>query len=109
MTPLENIVLTVSLFISAVLVVFIIAKYNYLIRKAMIEKGNEVDKRKMNYLDIGCIVLGVGIGLGISSVFTVMDLSEDTMDLLIYSVILICGGLGLVTAHLIRTKYEKGE
>lgn len=109
MAPLENIVLTISLFISAVLVIFIIAKYNYLIRKAMIEKGTEVDKRKMNYLDSGCIVLGVGVGLGISSVFTVMDLSEDTMDLLIYSVILICGGLGLVAAHLIRAKYEKGE
>ena len=54
-----------------VTVVFIIAKYAYLIKKAMIEKGlaNEESNSKAKYIDIGCIVIGLGLGFIVSSVF----------------------------------------
>ncbi len=89
-------------------IVFIIAKYNYLIRKAMIEKGVYIERvtNKYRYLDIGCIVFGLGIGLLVSSVFTVMSITEDTMDLLIWGTILIFGAGGLVLAHYIRKRLE---
>lgn len=94
------------LFTGLVVVVFIIAKYNYLIKKAMIEKGltPERSNRNFKYLDVGCIVIGLGLGLLTSSVFTLMELSEDTMDLLVWGTISIFGGASIVVAHFIRRK-----
>lgn len=107
MDILENVIMGVSVFGSAVLVVYILARYNYLIKKVIAENGGSpgAGKRRFSYMDVGCIVLSLGIGLGVSSIFTTMDLAEDTMDLLIYSTILVCGGLGLMLAHFIRRKF----
>lgn len=92
----------------AITIVFIISKYTYLIKKAMIEKGlASTHTNKVQYLEIGCVVVGLGLGLLISSVFTIADLSEDTLDLLIWGTILIFGGVGLTTAHFISKKLEK--
>ena len=87
-----------------VIVVFIIAKYTYLIKKAMIEKGlaTSSNSKRMQYIDIGCIVGGLGVGLMISTIFTTMELSEDSTDLLVWGTILICGAIGLVVAHFLR-------
>jgi len=88
-----------------VLIVFIIARYTYLIKKAMIEKGlQQSSDQKIRYIDIACIIIGLGVGLLIASLFTEMDLSEDTLDLLIWGTITISAGLGFVIAHLIRKK-----
>ncbi|MDY8137679.1 hypothetical protein [Aquimarina sp. 2201CG5-10] len=107
METTENIIMMIGLITGLVLIVFIIAKYNYLIKKATIERGltNETTKTKAHYLDLGCIVLGLGLGLLVSSVFTLMDLTEDTMDLLIWGTILIFGSIGLIIAHFIRRKF----
>lgn len=95
-----------GMMIGIVVIVFIIAKYTYLVKKAMIDRGltHEPSNGKLRYLDIGSIVLSLGIGLIVSSVFTTMDLSEDMMDMLIWGTILIFGAIGLVVAHFIRRK-----
>ncbi len=95
--------------IAIILIVFIIARYTYLLKKMMIEKGIYVDQKtnKFKYLDIGCIVFGLGVGLFVSSIFTTMDLLEDTMDLLVWGTILIFGAAGLIVAHFIRKRLEK--
>lgn len=103
----ESVVLSISIFGSAVLIIFILAKYNYLIKKAYAEKGMQVSRHRTNYKEIACIVIGIAIGLGVSSVFTVMALPEDTMDLLVYATILLGGGAGLFAAHNSRKKVEK--
>lgn len=109
MQAFENIFVSICVFGSAVLVVFIIAKYNYLLKKSLAEKGIAPNTMKMNYAEIASIVVGIGVGLAASSIFTAMDLSEDTMDLLVWAVIVIGGGLGLFAAHLIRLKSESGK
>lgn len=106
MENLETIFLSITIFGSGVLVIFIIAKYTYMTKKIFAEKGMEDTASKMSYSEIACIVIGIALGLGVSSVFTVMDLSEDTMDMLIYATILVGGGLGLLCAHFIRKKGE---
>lgn len=95
--------------IAILLIVFIIARYTYLVKKLMIEKGIYIEHKttKFKYLDIGCIVFGLGVGLLVSSVFTTMDLLEDTMDLLVWGTILIFGAAGLIVAHFIRKKLEE--
>ena len=70
--------------------------------KCGIASGTSSNRNR--YLEIGCIILGMGVGLGFSAIFTVLDLSEDTMDLLIYGTIMMFGGLGLVGAHYIRQR-----
>lgn len=89
-------------------VIFIIARYTFLIKKEMIHKGIYLENRevKYKYLDIGCIVFGLGVGLLVSSIFTSMSLTEDTTDLLVWGTILIFGAAGLVAAHFIRKKLE---
>ena len=95
--------------IAILLIVFIIARYTYLVKKMMIEKGVYLEQKvnKFKYLDIGCIVFGLGLGLFVSSIFTTMDLLEDTMDLLVWGTILVFGAAGLIVAHFIRKKLEK--
>ncbi len=91
-----------------VLIVFIIAKYTYLIKKAMIEKGVTTIQsgQKFRYLDIGCIVMGLGFGLLFSSIYTNMNITEDTMDLLVWGTISVFGGMGLIAAHFVRNKLD---
>ena len=107
MENIESMAVIISIFGSAVLVIFVLAKYNYLIKKAYAEKGLQASGKRVNYMEIGCIVIGIAIGLGTSSIFTVMPLAEDTMELLIYSTILLGGGLGLLAAHYRRNKGER--
>lgn len=108
MEATHAIVLGASLTLCIVLVVFILARYNYLIKKAMIDREGAVDMtaHRFRYLEYGCILMGIGAGLGLSSVFTAMNLSEDTTDLLVWATILVCGGVGLLVAHSIRRKQE---
>ncbi|RNC88341.1 MAG: hypothetical protein ED556_03920 [Winogradskyella sp.] len=103
----EAIVFT-AIIVALLLIVFIISRYTYLIKKEMINQGIYLENRtvKYKYLDIGCIVFGLGIGLMVSSIFTSMTLSEDTTDLLVWGTILIFGAAGLVAAHFIRKKLE---
>ena len=91
-----------------VVIVYIVARYSYLIKKAMIEKGLIIpgNSKKMLYQDIGCIVLSLGIGLIVSTFFTTMDLSEDTTDLLVWGTILIFGSIGLLVAHWLRIRMK---
>ena len=89
-----------------VTVIYIIARYTYLIKKAMIEKGftNLGPSRKAQYIDISCIVMSLGLGLIVSSIFTITELSEDTVDLLTWGTILVFGAFGLLAAHWFRKK-----
>ncbi|MGS2760635.1 hypothetical protein [Sinomicrobium sp. M5D2P9] len=92
-----------------VVVVFIIAKYTYLTKKAMIQKGlaSPATSGKLQYIDLGCVIGGLGGGLMVSTIFTTMELSEDTTDLLVWGTILICGAIGLVAAHFLRRKFDR--
>jgi hypothetical protein len=109
MENLENILMMITVFGSGILVIYILARYNYLVKKALAEKGITPTTLKISYPEIGSIVIGLGLGLAGSSVFTLFELAEDTMDLLVWSVILVGGGLGLFYAQKIRQRLEKGE
>lgn len=109
MESLESILVSICVFGSAVLIVFIIAKYNYLLKKSLAEKGIAPNSIRIQYAEIACIVMGIGAGLGTSSLFTSMRLSEDTLELLIWAVIVMGGGLGLFGAHFIRQNGERSR
>lgn len=106
MESTQDLLMGLGMLTGIVSIVFIIARYTYLIKKAMIDRGltSAPSNGKLRYLDIGSIIFGLGIGLLVSSVFTTMDMSEDTMDLLVWGTILIFGSIGLIAAHFIRRK-----
>ena len=92
-----------------IIIVFILAKYNYMIKKSMIENGQEVvnNTKSYNFLDYGCIVMGIGLGLLVSTIFYERNFSEDMLDLLVWGTILIFGALGLIAAYFIRRKLDR--
>ena len=87
-------------------IVYILAKFNYLIRKMMIEKGMEAPRvfTKSRLIDFACILLFIGMGVLVSAFYTTLQLEEDTLDLLICGSILIIGSLGPALAYAIRRK-----
>jgi hypothetical protein len=106
MINIENIVMGIAVFSSVVLVVFILARYHYLIKKAIAENGGMAASptNRISYLELGCVVLSLGVGLAVSSVFTEMQISEGTMDLLVWGTIVAFTGGGLMLAQLVRNR-----
>jgi hypothetical protein len=104
-----DIIVMTSFALGIVSIIFILTRYNYLIKKAMIERGltQELENVKTRYIDLGCLILGLGIGMLISSIFTQMELDEGTMELIVWGIILICGGLGVMCAYFLRKRMEK--
>ncbi len=109
MEKLEEILSLLAVTGGFVAVVFIIARYNFMIKKVMIEKGMHTPKTttKARYLDLGCIIIGLGAGFLVSSIYTEMRLTEDTTDLLVWGTIAIFGGISLVVAHYLRKRQER--
>lgn len=104
----EDVLMALVLITGAVIVVFIIAKYNYLVKNAMIEKGlvSQAGSKKMKYIDLGCILGGLGIGLMMSTIYRELGLTGDTADLLAFGTVLIWGAAGLFTANYFRRKFD---
>ena len=84
----------------AVLIVYFIARYTYLIKRMLAEKGmlDPENRNRISKMDVAGMIIGVGIGLLISTPLSTLELGEDTLDLLIWGVILICGAAGLIVA-----------
>lgn len=107
---LTFIALLTAFFTALVLIVYFLAKYSYLTKKALAERGQNIDYVKGNrylYQDIACIVIGLGLGLLVSSWISVLSLSEDTMDLLIYGTISLFTGIGLLVAQRLRKSNDR--
>ncbi len=106
---IQEVIFGIAFFAFITTVIFIIARYTYLIRRTMAENGLKPTKalRKARPFHIGGILIGLGLGLIASSVFTLMELSENTADLLIWGTIVLFGGFGLIVAHLLEEKFGR--
>lgn len=83
-----------------VLIVYFIARYTYLIKRMLIEKGL-LDKRSessITKLDVAYVVIGIGFGLLVAAGLSLLNLQERTLDFLVWGVVLISGAMGLVLA-----------
>ena len=107
----QEVIFGLAFFILIAAVIFIIARYTYLIRKAMAENGLQATKTltKSRLMHLGGILIGLGIGLMVSSVFTLLNFNEDTTDLLVWGTIILFGGFGLIVAHLLDERFGQGD
>ncbi|MEQ8904842.1 hypothetical protein [Ekhidna sp.] len=105
-TLLENIVFAIMFFGGIILTIYIIARYTYLTKKALADRGfNPQDQKfKVTLIDLACIVIAGGVGLGLASFLTLLNISEDMMDMLIYGFLLVFIGVGLFAANHFRNK-----
>lgn len=99
----------IAFFALIVLVVYFIAKYNYQIKKAIIDKGGNIEykKRKFPFLEIGLTILGIGLGLAFAVIPQSSNLPEESKDLLVGACVLLFGGGGLISAFFIRKKIDE--
>ena len=109
MDRLAEVFVPIAFFAAIVLIVYFTARYSHQTKKAILEKGGniEITKKKFPFLEIGLTLLGVGLGLAIAALPQSFDISTDVQGLLIAACILLFGGAGLVSAFFIRRKLEK--
>jgi hypothetical protein len=109
MHNLAEIFVPVSFFALIGLIVYFTLKYNYQIKQTILEKGGsiEVTRKKFPLLEIGLTIIGLGLGLGVSVIPQSTNLPDDSKGLLIGACILLFGGLGMVSAIIIRSRIEK--
>ena len=83
-----------------VAIAYFIAKYTFLIKKMLIEKGiaKEPTGQGISKKDVAYIIVGIGVGLLITGGLSLFDFSENTLDLLGWGTILISGAVGLIIA-----------
>ena len=83
-----------------VLIVYFIARYTFLIKKMLAEKGMLENRResRLTKLDIAYVTVGLGIGLLMAAGLSFLELPPNTMDLLTWGIVLISGALGLIVA-----------
>ncbi len=83
-----------------VVITYFIARYTYLIRKMLVEKGISREKsgQGITKKDVAYVVVGLGVGLLITGGLSLLDFEENTLDLLGWGVVLISGAVGLMIA-----------
>ena len=109
MGHIVEILVPIAFFALTAFVVYFSVKYNYRIKKAILDKGGNLErtKKKFPFLEIGLTALGIGLGLAVSVFPQSSNLPEDSKDLLIGACILLFGGGGLVSAFFIRKKLDE--
>ena len=90
-----------------VFVVYYTSKYNFQIKKAILDKGGNIEltKKKFPFLEIGLTILG--LGLAVSVIPQSSNLADESKALLIGACILLFGGGGLVSALFIQKKLNE--
>ena len=89
-----------------VLIVYFIARYTYLIKKMLAEKGilDKNSPSRLTKIDIAYVAIGIGIGLLLSAGLSLLEIRGRTEELLSWGLILISGAMGLILA----SKQKKG-
>lgn len=102
----QELIFGLAFFALIITVTIIIARYTYLIRKAMAENGLQAPKTltKRRVIHLGGILIGLGVGLMVSSIVTFFEMRENTADLLNWGIIILFGGFGLIGAHILEEK-----
>jgi len=109
MNSFEDILVPLAFFALVFLIFFYTARYNFQIKKEILERGGNIEmtKRKFPLLEIGLTALGVGLGLAVSVIPQSLNLPEESKGILIGASVLLFGGLGLVSAFIIRRRIDK--
>jgi hypothetical protein len=104
-----DLLIPITLFASIAIIIIFLLKYNFQIKKAIIDKGGNIElaNKKFPFLEIGLTILGIGVGLAVSVFPQLSNLPEDSKDLLIGACILLFGGSGLISAFFIRKKIDE--
>lgn len=111
MEDLTGIFVPLGFFALIFLIVFFTAKYSYQTKKAIIEKGGNIElpKRKFPFIELGLTIVGIGLGLAVAVIPQSSSLPKDSKGLLVGACVLLFGGLGLVSGFFIKKRIGKKD
>ncbi len=100
MEQLEDIFAGLTFASALVLIVYFIARYTFLIKKMLADKGilEPRPESRITKLDIAYLGLGIGVGLLLSAGLSTFAIEEKTLNLLVWAIVLLCGSGGLLMA-----------
>ena len=104
-----GIIMVIIAIVGAYVMVIYLRKYGNIERMAMIEKGVDpklftVEKKPLNTswsLRFALLLIGAGVGLLLGHF---LDRSYDMEEVAYFSMLFICGGIGLGTSYLIEER-----
>jgi len=109
---MEGIIVPVSFFLALFAILYVYYTTRNKERLALIEKGADpklfkAEPKVTNYANFkwGLFMVGVAVGVFLGAMFDQYSALPETP--MYISMILICGGLGLVLAYLLRGRLEK--
>ncbi len=81
-----------------VLIVYFIAKFSFLTKKMLAEKGmlESNSTPRITKRDVAYVTIGVGLGLLASALLSQFEIEENTMDLLGWGIVLVSAAIGLL-------------
>ena len=84
----------------AVLIVYFLARFTYLIKRMRIEKGlpEPSPQNRLSKWEFAGIAIGIGVALLVSAPFSLLEWEENILDLLTWGLVLIMGAIGLMLA-----------
>lgn len=108
-TDLTKVLTPLAFFAMIALVVYFSAKYNYLTKKAILEKNSDVNfpKKKSPMLEIALTVIGFGIGLCFAAMLQTLNINEEVKGMFTGASIFICTGVGMLFAFYFRKRIER--
>jgi len=107
-TPAAEVLIPVAFFTMLTLVVYFTARFNYLTKKEILEKGGgiEMAKRRFPFFELGITIIGIGVGLLFAVIPQSMNIPENIQGLFTGASILVFGGAGIVLAFFLRKKLD---
>ncbi len=100
-------------FAAVILIFYFTSKYKYQLRKEMLASGVALDMPKKQYpfLEIALTIIGVGLGLGLTTVMFVQspDLEPSEKSLLLFSFTFVLGGIGMICGYFLARRIGKNN
>lgn len=109
MQTIYDFLTALTMVIGIISIVFILAKYNFLVKKAMYENNATPPDPsvRLTAIDFGFVLVGIGFGLGVATLFILFELKPIVEELVLYIFPLVFGGLSLVVSYLFKKKLAK--
>lgn len=108
MLHFAEMMIPISFFVSMVLIIYFVAKFNNKTKLAYIEKGGDIEfpKRKSLFLEFGATAVGLGLGLAMGGLFQSTHLPPESKGMLTAASALVFAGAGALVGFFIRRKID---
>lgn len=113
MHGIGEILIPISFFVLTAFVIYFVAKFSYETKKALIEKGGNIEFPKKQFrfplIEVGMTCVGMGIGLLASLLPMSMNIPTEFQEMTTAASVFTFSGLGMISAYFLRRKLEEKQ